>query len=173
MAKSKEQKQETLKLLQENVEKQNAIVFVDYKGLSVGQITDLRKQLRDVGSKMIVAKKTLFSKVFKEKGIEADFKGMDGQIAAVFALEDPVTPMKTTHTFGKAHESLRILGGYFENEVQDASHMIAIASLPSREELLAKLVGTMAAPMSGLASVLQGNIKGLVIALNAIKNKKA
>jgi large subunit ribosomal protein L10 len=173
MAKTKEQKQGELQQLKQNVDKQNAVLFVDYKGLSVGQITDLRNQLRNVSSKMLVAKKTLLSKVFKEKGIEADFKSMEGQIAAIFALEDPFIPMKTTQTFAKAHENFRILGGYFENELQDAAHMVSIANLPSREELLAKLVGTMAAPMQGFATVLQGNIKGLVVALNAIKDKKA
>jgi len=173
MAKSKQQKQETLQQLKENVDKQNALIFVDYKGLRVSQITELRGQLKNVGSKMLVAKKTLLSKVFQEKGIEADFKNMEGQLAVIFAFKDPFSPMKTTHTFTKAHEALKILGGYFENEVQDAAHIVAIANLPSREELLAKLVGTMAAPMSGFATVLQGNIKGLVVALSAIKDKKA
>jgi len=173
MAKTKEQKQDTLTQLSENIEKQNAVVFVDYKGLKVGQLSELRKQLKAVGSRMIVAKKTLLSKVFKEKGIEADFKNMDGQIAAIFAFEDPVVPMKTTYTFAKSNEDLKILGGYFEDSMQDTESIVAIASLPSREELLAKLVGTLAAPMSGFATVLQGNIKGLVVALNAIRDKKA
>ena len=81
--------------------------------------------------------------------------------------------MKTAHTFAKTNEDLKILGGYFEDSMQDAKSIVAIANLPSREELLGRLVGTMAAPMSGFATVLQGNIKGLVVALNAIKDKKA
>jgi len=173
MPKTKQQKQETLQQLTENLDSQKAIVFVDYKGLKVADMTVLRNQLKQVGSRLIVAKKTLLAKVLKEKGINADLKGMDGQIGAIFAHEDPVIPMKTTHTFGKQNEHVKILGGYFENEMHDASSITAIANLPSREELLARLVGTMAQPISGFATVLQGNIKGLVIALHAIKDKKS
>lgn len=172
MPKTKQQKQEVLAQLAENIDKQNAVIFVDYKGLNVGQITDLRKQLRSVGSKMIVAKKTLLSKVLKEKKIDANVENMDGQIAAIFAFEDPVLPMKTAHTFAKSNVHLKILGGYFENEIQNAESIVTIANLPSREELLAKLLVTMAAPMTGFVTVLQGNIKGLVVALSAIKDKK-
>jgi large subunit ribosomal protein L10 len=170
--KTKSQKQEILHQLQENLEKQKALVFINYKGLRVAEMTSLRKQLKEAGSKLVVAKKTLLSKVLNEKNIEADLKGMDGQIGAVFAYEDPVVPMKTVHMFGKKNEHVKILGGYFENEIQSAASITQIANLPSREELLAKLVGTMAAPISGFATVLQGNLKGLVIALHAIKDKK-
>jgi large subunit ribosomal protein L10 len=90
---------------------------------------------------------------------------MEGQIGAIFAFEDPFAPMKAANAFAKTHEHLKILGGYFENEIQSAVSIVAIASLPSREELLARLVGTLAAPMSGFARVLQGNIKGLVYVL--------
>jgi len=172
MPKTKVQKQEILNQLKENLDKQQAIVFVDYKGLKVGEMGDLRKQLRETRSKLVVAKKTLLSKVLKEKGIDTDLKNMEGQMGAIFAYEDPVAPMKTAYTFGKQHTNLKILGGYFENEIQSAASITAIAMLPTREELLAKLVGTMAAPMSGFATVLQGNIKGLVIALKAMTEKR-
>jgi large subunit ribosomal protein L10 len=178
--KTKQQKQEILNQLTDNISNQKAIVFVDYKGLKVGDMVILRNQLKETGSRLVVAKKTLLSKVMKEKGlsaggkgIEADLKNMDGQIGAVFAYEDPVVPMKTVHMFGKKNEHVKILGGYFENEMQSAASITQIANLPGREELLQQLVGTLAAPMSGFAAVLQGNIKGLVVALNAMKDKKA
>jgi len=173
MPKTKQEKQEIMNNLEENIQSQKAIVFVDYKGLKVGDMTVLRNQLKEAGSRLVVVKKTLLSKVMKEKGIEVDLKNMEGQIGAIFAHEDPVVPMKTAYTFGKQNEHLKILGGYFEGYMQDAAQITAIAILPSREELLAKLVETLAAPISGFATVLQGNIKGLVIALNAIKDKKA
>ena len=163
--KTKAQKQVILNQLAENLAKQQAMVFVDYKGLKVKDMLDLRERLKQVGSKLVVAKKTLLSRVMKEKGIGIDLKGMAGQIGAIFAFEDSLAPMKTTNTFAKTNENLKIVGGYFENEIQSAATIVAIASLPGREELLAKLVGTLAAPISGLASVLQGNIKGLVYVL--------
>ncbi len=173
MPKTKAQKQTILNQLAENITKQKAMVFVNYKGLKVKDMLALRDQLKLVGSKLVIAKKTLLSKVMKEKGIGIDFKGMEGQVGAIFAFEDSLAPMKTANTLAKSNENLKILGGYFENEIQSAASIVAIANLPSREQLLAQLVGTLAAPMSGFARVLQGNIKGLVIALNAIKNKKA
>lgn len=165
MPKTKQQKQEILTQLAENIEKQNAMVFVDFKGLKVKQIGELRKQLKQAGSKLTVAKKTLLSKALKEKGIEADVKGMAGEIAAIFAFEDPIAPIKIASTFAKSSENLRIAGGYFENELQNAQTMIVIGNLPSRKELLAKFVGTIAAPVSGFMNVLQGNIKGLIYIL--------
>jgi len=169
MPKTKQQKQEILNQLAENFNMQKAFVFIDYKGLKVGDMTTLRSQLREAGSRLVVAKKTLFSKVLKEKGIEADLKGIDGQIGAIFAFEDPMAPLRVTSAFTKANEHVKIVGGYFENELQSASSMVAIANLPSKEELLAHLLSTMAAPMSGLATVLQGNIKGLITVLSKIK----
>lgn len=165
MPKTKAQKQTILNQLSENLAKQQAMVFVDYKGLKVKDMLVLRDRLRQVGSKLVVAKKTLLAKVMKEKGIGIDLKGMDGQVGAIFAFEDSLAPMKAANTFAKTNENLKIVGGYFENEIQSAASIVAIASLPGREELLAKLVGTLAAPMSGFVTVLQGNIKGLVYIL--------
>lgn len=167
MPKTKQQKQEILTQLAQNVEKQNAMVFVDFKGLKVKEIAGLRKQLKQAGSKLTVAKKTLLSKALKERGIEADVKGMEGEIAAIFAFEDPIAPIKIANTFAKSSENLKIVGGYFENELQNTQTMIAIANLPSRKELLTKFVGTIAVPISGFMNVLQGNIKGLIYVLAA------
>lgn len=180
MPKTKAQKQTILNQLAENLAKQKAMVFVNYKGLKVKDMLALRDQLKQVGSKLVIAKKTLLQKAINERGLSAgrqgigiDLKGMEGQIGAIFAFEDSLAPMKAANTLAKSNENLKILGGYFENEIQSAASIVAIANLPSKDELLAKLVGTLAAPIAGFATVLQGNIKGLVIALNAIKDKKA
>ena len=147
------------------------MVFVDYKGLKVKDMLDLRDQLKKAGSKLVVTKKTLLEKAMKEKGIGVDLKGMAGQIGAIFAFEDSLAPMKTTNTFAQKNDNLKIVGGYFENEIQSAASIVAIANLPGREELLARLVGTLAAPISGFASVLQGNIKGLLYVLSKAKTQ--
>jgi len=172
MPKTKEQKKEILQQLTENLAKQNAMVFVDVKGLSVKDISILRRELRQSGAQMVVAKKTLLQKVLDEKKITADLKQMEGQIAVVFTYDDPLVAIKNTHTFGRKNENLKIVAGYFENEMQDATQMIALANLLSKEELLARVVGSIAAPISGFANVLQGNIKGLIVALSAIGDSK-
>ena len=171
MPKTKAQKATTLKGLGEHVEKQHSIVFVNYKGIKVKELLLLRKQLKGLGAKLQVAKKTLLKRALKEKGIEMDLKSMDGQIAAIFAFEDAFSPVKSVATFARTAESLKILGGYIENQVRDASTMREIASLPPKEELLGRLVRSIASPMSGFLNVMQGNIKGLVVALSAIANK--
>ena len=165
--KTKAQKQEILTKLGKDFEKQSAFVFADFKGLKVKQLAELRRQLKQNGSKLIVAKKTLFSKAMKEKEIAIDLKHMQGQIAAIFAFEDPFLTIKTAYSFTRTNENLKIVGGYFENEARDREYMIAVAQLPSKHELLARFVGQLAAPMSGFMNVLQGNIKGLIYVLAA------
>ena len=169
--KTKAQKAETLKDLGEHVEKQHSILFVDYKGLKVKELLLLRKQLKDLGAKLQVAKKTLLKKALQEKGIDMDLKEMEGQVAAIFSFQDAFSPIKNVAAFAKTAEKLKILGGYIESQVRDANTMTMIASLPSKEELLGRLVGSIASPMSGFLNVMQGNIKGLIVVLNAIATK--
>ncbi len=172
MPKTKAQKQEISANLTEKLERQQGIVFVDYKGLNVGDMTELRAKIKEADGNLMVAKKTLLSRVLKEKGIEINLKEMEGQIAAIFAFGDAIAPLQALNAFAKAHENVKILGGYLENEIQSSSSMIAIAQLPSRQELLTKAVGSIAAPMSGFVRVLDANVKGLVVALNAIAQKQ-
>ena len=171
MPKTKAQKATTLKGLGEHVEKQHSILFINYKGIKVKELLVLRKQLKDLGAKLQVAKKTLLKKALQEKGIDMDLKGMDGQVAAIFSFQDAFLPIKSVAAFAKTAENIKILGGYIESQVRDERAMKEIASLPSKEELLGRLVGSIASPMSGFLTVMQGNIKGLVVALNAIANK--
>jgi len=161
--KTKEQKQEILQTLAENIEKQTAMVFVDFKGINVKDITAFRKELKENDAELLVAKKTLLQKALKEKNIDADIREMEGQVGIVFAYGDPAVAIKN------ANKKLEIVGGYFEKQLQEKEPMKAIANLPSKEELLGRLVGSIASPLSGFARVLQGNIKGLVYILANIK----
>jgi large subunit ribosomal protein L10 len=169
MPKTKAQKAETLKGLGEHVAKQHSILFVDYKGLKVKELLLLRKQLKDLGAKLQVSKKTLLKKALQEKGIDMDLKGMEGQVAAIFSFQDAFSPIKSVAAFAKTAENIKILGGYIESQVRDANTMKEIASLPAKEELLGRLVGSIASPMSGFLNVMQGNIKGLVRVLAQAK----
>jgi large subunit ribosomal protein L10 len=172
MAKTKEQKREILEGLKDNIEKQKTMIFVDFKGLKVEDLFELRKRLKEVSSQFLVAKKTLLRLVFQEKDIKADVESMEGQIALVFGFEDELTPAKTVYNFSKENDNLKILGGFIESqkgEFLNSEAMINLGQLPSKEELLARLAGSMSAPLSNLISVLQGNLKGLVYALSAIQ----
>ena len=171
--KTKTQKQNILQQIADNLKKQKSLLFVDYKGIGVKDLSQLRKQLKEVGARLEVAKKTLFSRAFKEKGIDANFKNMEGQIAVVYSFKDPLAGVKTTHTFAKRREDIKLLGGYMENQMLDAGQIKELALLPSKEQLLGRFVGTLAAPMRGLITVFEGNLKGLLVALSAIQKKKS
>ena len=145
---------------------------MNYCGLTVSEDTELRKQMREAGVKYMVAKNTFTRIAAKEAGIE----GLDGMLenntALAFAAEDPVAPAKIAYEFSKKHEKLEIKGGLLNGAVIGTDEIKALADLPSREELLAKLVGSMQAPISGFVNVLHGTLRNFVYVLDAIRDKK-
>jgi len=173
MPKTKAQKQNILRKIADNLKKQKSLLFVDYRGIGVKDFSLLRQQLKEVGAKLEVAKKTLLSRAFKEQGIDTDFKNMEGQIALIYSFEDPLAGIKTTHTFAKRRDDIKLLAGYMEDQMLDTGQIKELALLPSKEQLLGRFVGTLAAPIQGLVSVMQGNIKGLIVTLSAIQEKKS
>ncbi len=150
---------------------QQGMVFVDVQGIKVKEIAQLRHSLKRLGAKLTVIKKTLFQKALKETnlpaqtGKEFSLKDFQGQIAAIFAFEDLLPALKEAKIFSKKQQLFQVKGGYFEGEFQSALRMLEIADIPSRQELLARLVRSMASPMAKLTYVLQGNIKGLIYVL--------
>ncbi len=172
MPKTKEQKKLILEELNERIKKQTIIVIVDFTGLKVPEAFDLRKRLKKVNAELRVAKKTLIQLAFKNNNLDKNIKEMNGEIALVFGYKDEILPVKTTYDFSKENENLKILGGFFENEFQNAEKFIELAKLPSKEELLGKLVGSISSPITGFVRTLQYNLKGLIFALNAIKENK-
>lgn len=165
MAITKEQKKAILKDLKENISKQKVIIFADFTGLKVKDISDLRKKLKKSDSQLKVAKKTLAQIAFKEGGFKAEIKGLKGEIAFIFGFKDEISPAKIVFQIAEKNPNLKILGGVLENKIVNADRIIELARLPTREELLARLVGSVSAPMSNILSVLQGNIKGLIYVL--------
>ena len=146
--------------------------FVDFKGFKVKDMSVLRKKIRGVEGVFKVSKKTLMSLAFKDAKIEVEAKKMPGEIALVLGYKDQVSPAKLIWETSGRNKNLKILGGFMNNKLMTKEEVEFLAQLPSRDELLAKLVGSIASPISGFLNVLQGNIKGLVLALNAIKNNK-
>lgn len=169
MALTKTQKQKIVSDLKEKVAKQKAMVFAVITGLKVKDLTALRREMKKKDCELKVAKKTLLSSVFKDNKIDIDPKKMEGEIALGFGYQDEITPFKTIYDFSREHESLKILGGLIGQDVLAKEKAIEIGQLPSRDELLARLVGSLSSPLSGIVNVLQGNIKGLMYALSAIK----
>jgi len=172
MPKSKAQKQETIKELNDNLDKAKSIVFVDIQGLKVNDLVVLRKKVKEAKGVFKVAKKSLIDIVLKSKkeiGDNVRAKEMTGEIAMLFSLEDPIQPLKSLYNFSKEHESLKFVAGVFDNLLLQKEEVLAIAQLPSKEELLSKLVSGIANPIYGFVNVLQGNIKGLITVLAKAK----
>ena len=162
MALNKTQKQKILSDLKEKVEKQKAIVFTAITGLKVKDLSSLRKLMRSKDCELKVAKKTLISKVFQGKKIDFDAKKLEGEVALGFGYKDEVIPFKTLYDFAKDHENLKILGGLLGTEILDRSKAIEFGQLPTRDELLVRL----------MANVLLGNLRNLVYALSQIKGQE-
>ncbi len=171
MALTREQKKEIIDNLEEKINRQKSMVFVDYKGLKVKDLFDLRKKLKKEDAALIIAKKTLMGLAFKAKKIEIKEEELKGQPAIIFGFQDEIKPAKVAEQFSRELKNLKILGGYFEDKFMGAEEMIALARLPSKQELLGQLIGSISAPVSNFVNVLQGNIKNLVYVLSSIKGR--
>ncbi len=171
---TKNQKIELVKVLSEKIKVAKSTVFVDYKGLQVKDSTELKKSLRAAGVEYMVVRKTLLDIALKNAGIEGvSIKSMEGQIAISLSNVDEVSAAKIIDTFAKTNPNVKMLGGTLGLQVMSASEVKALAKIPSKEQLLGQLVGTLNAPISGFVNVLAGNLRGLVQVLNAVKEQKA
>jgi large subunit ribosomal protein L10 len=132
----------------------------------------LRKELRTAGVEMKVLKKTLITLALKDAGLNIDAKKMEGQITLAVSQADEITAAKIIFKAAKANENLQIVGGLLNKQEMSAREVNVLATLPSKEELLAKLVGSINAPVSGFVNVLAGNLRGLAQVLKAIGESK-
>jgi len=176
MPKNKIQKQEILRNLSEKFKKSKSVVFAGFNALSVKDNEKLRDQLRKENSEYYVAKKTLMNIAFKDQMADLNVRTMDGKLAAIFSYEDEVAAAKILGNFRKDKDKearVFFLGGILEGKLLSKNEVEAVSQLPSKQELYARLVGTMNAPISGFVNALAGNLKNLVYVLKAIEEKKA
>jgi large subunit ribosomal protein L10 len=170
MALTRTKKEEILKGLKEKIIEQKSIVFIAIEKIKAEELFNLREKLKADNCLLKVSKKTLLTKAFEGEKIEIGFKELKGQVGLIFGFKEEIAPAKIAYNFKKENQDLKILGGFFGNQFVGAEEIITLAKLPSRIELLAKFIGSISSPMSGLANVLQGNIKGL---LNVLAKAKA
>jgi len=183
MPKSREQKQEIIKDLQDKIAKQKASVFVDFGASTAKKVFQFRDELKDAGCLMQVVKKSLLEKALqqiqgkslekaKETEVLEKIKVMKGQMAVIFGFTDEVAPAKISYLASKKNDQIKILAGILGKEFLEQGRVMELAKLPNKPELVGKLLGSMQAPISNFVYVLNGNIKGLVCALDAIAKKK-
>ena len=174
MAKTREQKKQILKDLEDKIGKSNSIVFANFESLGVRDSDKLRNELKDNESEYLVVKKTLLNLALKSNKIDGfDVKIIEGKASVVLGYGDEVMPVKIADKFRKENEGkINFFGGVLENNVISSEKVGDLAQLPSKEELYARLVGSVNAPISGFVNALAGNLRNFVFTLKAIEEQK-
>ena len=172
MPKTKLQKTQDLEKLTEKLSRAKSVVFTDYKGLTMSQLSALRDQLRDQGAELSVTKNSLLSLALKANHLTTSESSTEGPTATLFSYEDEITPIKALVKALKEANTGKIKSGLLNGEELDNISVTRLANLPSKSELQAKVVGSLASPLYGIVGVLQANIRNLVYALDQIRISK-
>ena len=166
-----EQKTKAVRNLEKQARESTGLLITSFKALKTVEFNEIRAKLRPLKSEYHVVKNSLTRIALKNAGLEKLAEMLQGPTAIVLERGDAVAATKAVFEFAKTHENLKINGGIFEGKVLSAQELKAIASLPAREVLLAKLLGTLQAPMVNLVSVLQAPMRDLVGVLDQIAKK--
>ena len=163
---------EEVAAIKDRFSRASAVILADYRGLTVKEMQALRVSLRAAGAELRVYKNTLAQIAMRELALPDLGDLLDGPTAFLFTYSDPVAPAKAIVDFTKDHKVLEVKGGFIESAVTSAEGVIALASLPSREELIAKLLGTMLNPIVGFARVLNGPTEAFARTVQAVAEQK-
>ena len=165
-------KTQNIEEIKEKINKSQSVVLVNYRGLTVEQLTELRSRYRKAGVEYKVYKNTMMRFAFKDSGLEEFNEFLKGPSAVAFGYDDPVQVAKITADFAKNNEKLEIKAGIVDGKIIDVNGVNSLAELPPREVLIAQVLGGLNSPIQGFANVLQGTIRSLAIVLNAIAEEK-
>jgi large subunit ribosomal protein L10 len=164
---------EAVKEITADLKATDVYYFLDYRGLTFSEATDLRARLAKADCSLKVVKNTLA----KIAAADAEVEGLDellkGPTAIAYCHGDPVRVAKTIQDFIKEKKKAVIRGGKLQHQLLNATDIEKLSTLPSREQLIAQLVGAMASPLQGLANVLNGPIRGLVVVLAQVQEQKS
>ena len=166
-------KQQIFADLKEKLSAAAAGVIVDYKGITVAQDTKLRKDLREAGVEYMVVKNTLLGIAAKDVGLDDIIPSLNGTTALAVSSDHVAAAKILSKYADESKGKFSVKCGFVDGGVIDADGVKALAKLPSREVLIAQVLGGFNAPISGFANVLNANLRGLVVALNAIAEKQS
>ena len=165
-------KSEKIDEIKSKAEKAQVAVLTEYKGYSVEEITNLRRALQKEGGDYMVTKNTLAKIAFKGTDFEVLSDSMTGPIAIAFGFNDQVSPAKAVSKFIKDTKKGVILGGALDGKLLDAKEVEALAKLPSKEELIAKILGSINSPASGIVGSVNAVMAQLTRAMAAVRDQK-
>ena len=161
MRKAIELKSQVVSEIVEKLEKSSSAIVVDYKGLTVEEVTELRKKMREAGVEYKVYKNSLVTRAANELGLGDVVQYLEGPVSIAFGYEDATAPARVLNNFAKDHKKLELKAGIVDGIVYDKAGVEKLATIPSKEVLIAKLLGSFKAPLSNFAYLI-----------NAIKDKK-
>jgi large subunit ribosomal protein L10 len=170
--KNREQKAEAISTFSEGLGKATNAFVLDFKGITVPQVTELRKQVRDSGSQYVVIKNTLALIAVKDTPLTKLTQHFTGMTAVAYNTTDPVALAKVLTKFAKDVPTVQFKGAMLAGQVVAATEIQTIANLPSRNELIAKLLYLMQHPMRGLAVVLSGTLRNFAVVVDQIAKQK-
>ena len=159
-------KQALVDEIKEKIQGAQSIVLVNYRGLTVEEVTELRSKYREANVDYKVYKNTMMRRAFEELGVEGLEDFLKGPSAIAFGMEDPASAAKISSEFAEDHEALEIKAGYVDGKV------LSLAKLPSKEVLVAQVLGGLNAPIQGFANVLNGTLSGFARVIAQIADKK-
>ena len=166
-------KNDKVSLIKEKIDKAQVAIVTDYKGLTVEEITKLRRSLQKDGGDYMVTKNTLAKIAIKGTPYEVLADSMKGPIAIAFGFEDQVAPAKALSNFIKEVKKGEILAAAMDGNLLSASEAKALANLPSKAELYAKMLGCINSPASGIANSVNAVMSSLVRAVAAVRDQKS
>ena len=152
--KNRQLKEAEVAEIKEKLEKDQAVVLAKYQGLTVEEDTLLRKNLREAGIEYKVYKNTLVTLAVKELGIEGFDEYLEGPVSIAFGYDDVTAPARILNDFAKDHKALELKAGIVDGELYDAAKIQQLATIPSKEVLIAKLLGSIKSPISSFARVI-------------------
>jgi len=175
MPKSIQEKKDMVQSLEDKYQKAKSVIFINFDTLTVHENESLRQELEEKGGEYIVAKKTLLDIVLSNRGLGnfTSAKNMEGKLATIFSYEDEVSAAKVVDKFQESHNGkIKFMGGILNGSFLEPVQMENLAKVPEKQELYAKIVGSINAPVSGFVNALAGNLRNLVYVLKAIEEKK-
>lgn len=164
-------KENAVASLREKMQNNSTVLLLDYKGITVNEDTAFRRSLREAGAEYLVTKNTFIRRAANDEGITVLDEFLEGTTSIAFC-DDPVSLAKAVNDFAKDHKAIKVKAGVLDGKLLPAEQVASLAKLPSREVLLAQVVGGMQAPLTGFAGALQGLLRNLVYVLDQVRGQK-
>ncbi len=168
------EKEQIIASVKEKVERAQGMYFADFTGVTVEQVTELRREFRKLNIDYQVVKNTLARKALESvTGYDKVYDALAGHTAIAFAYDDPVAPAKIIKKFRDKHNKLTVKACVIERQVYAGAQLDEIARMPSRPEIIAGILGTLQSPASGIVGAINAVVRDLVSVIDAIEKKKA